>query len=65
MMEQFEDASKISQRRKRQLENEWALPCNSVCSLCNEIIGTFLFIFRKRLQDLCHTLVQELLVWMI
>jgi hypothetical protein len=28
-LQQFEDADHISRRRKRQLENEWALPCSS------------------------------------
>uniref|UniRef100_A0A914YQ01 CCD97-like C-terminal domain-containing protein n=1 Tax=Panagrolaimus superbus TaxID=310955 RepID=A0A914YQ01_9BILA len=29
MLQQFEDAGHISRRRKRQLENEWAMPCSS------------------------------------
>uniref|UniRef100_A0AC34F110 CCD97-like C-terminal domain-containing protein n=1 Tax=Panagrolaimus sp. ES5 TaxID=591445 RepID=A0AC34F110_9BILA len=29
MLQQFEDAENVSRRRKRQLENEWAMPCSS------------------------------------
>jgi hypothetical protein len=29
MLQEFEDSGNISRRRKRQLENEWAMPCNS------------------------------------
>uniref|UniRef100_A0A914YXR6 CCD97-like C-terminal domain-containing protein n=1 Tax=Panagrolaimus superbus TaxID=310955 RepID=A0A914YXR6_9BILA len=29
MLQQFEDAGHVSRRRKRQLENEWAMPCSS------------------------------------